>query len=93
MIKNLHTNKFYITFGKTIRQMIQIVEQTHEQKMSMYMKLSKKKLAEMLIQCNTLLESKPLEIVYPKGCHHNMIQKDAYWRSCTHCGQVEPLNV
>ena len=36
--------------------MIQIVKQTHDEKMSMYMKSSKKELAEMVIECNRLLE-------------------------------------
>jgi urease beta subunit len=36
--------------------MMQIVEQTHEEKLAMYMKLPKKQLAEMLIECNTLLD-------------------------------------
>lgn len=38
--------------------MIQIVEQTHEEKVAMYMKLSKKELIEMLIQANLVLESR-----------------------------------
>ena len=24
-------------------------------------------------------------------CHHNYIQKDTYWKSCTHCGMLIPL--
>ena len=24
-------------------------------------------------------------------CHHNFIQKDTYWKSCTHCGMLAPL--
>lgn len=24
-------------------------------------------------------------------CHHNFIQKDTYWKSCTHCGMLVPL--
>ena len=24
-------------------------------------------------------------------CHHNFIQKDTYWKSCTHCGMIAPL--
>lgn len=24
-------------------------------------------------------------------CHHNYIQKDAYWKSCPHCGMIAPL--
>lgn len=36
--------------------MMQIIEQTHKQKMKMYMKCTKKKLAEMLIECNRILD-------------------------------------
>ena len=25
------------------------------------------------------------------SCHHNFIQKDTYWKSCTHCGMIAPL--
>ncbi len=24
-------------------------------------------------------------------CYHNFIQKDTYWKSCTHCGMIAPL--
>ena len=44
-------------YQKNLNEMIQIIEQTHEEKMSMYMKQSKKKLAEMIIECNRILES------------------------------------
>lgn len=37
--------------------MMQVIEQTHKQKMKMYMKCTKKKLAEMLIECNRILEA------------------------------------
>jgi len=36
--------------------MVQIIEQTDEQKMAMYMKLEKEELASMLIQSNKTLE-------------------------------------
>ena len=35
--------------------MIQVIEQTHDEKMKMYMKCTKQKLAEMLIECNRIL--------------------------------------
>ena len=38
--------------------MMQIIEQSKEEKMAMYMKLPKKKLAEMLINCNEVLDAK-----------------------------------
>lgn len=37
--------------------MMQVIEQTHEQKMKMYMKCTKQKLAEMLIECNRILDA------------------------------------
>lgn len=35
---------------------MQVMKQTHEEKVAMYMKLPKKQLIEMLIHCNILLE-------------------------------------
>ncbi len=36
--------------------MMRIMKQTREEKMVMYMKLPKKKLAEMLINCNDVID-------------------------------------
>lgn len=36
--------------------MYQVLEQTEEEKMAMYLKLPKKKLVEMLINCNNILK-------------------------------------
>ena len=36
---------------------MQIIKQTDEEKMAMYMKMPKKKIAEMLIQCNKVKDS------------------------------------
>lgn len=38
--------------------MVQVVKQTHEEKLKMYMKLSKKELSEMLIESNKCLDTK-----------------------------------
>lgn len=38
---------------------------TKEEKVKMYMKCSKRVLAEMLINANVALESRPLQITYP----------------------------
>ena len=38
---------------------MQIAEQTDEEKLVMYMKCTKKQLAEMLIQCNKILDTIP----------------------------------
>ena len=37
--------------------MMQVIEQTHDEKMKMYMKCTKKNLAEMLIECNRILDA------------------------------------
>lgn len=47
--------------------MVQEVEQTHEEKMKMYMKLTKKELASMLIQANIairLMQPVPYYVPY-----------------------------
>ena len=38
--------------------MVQIIEMSHSEKMAMYMKQPKKKLAEMLISCNNALDNR-----------------------------------
>jgi len=48
--------------------MIQKVEQTHEAQVKMYMKLPKKKLVEMLIGCNIILNGK-IHSTYSKECN------------------------
>ena len=40
--------------------MMQVIEQTHEETVAMYMKCSKKELAEMLATCNEALRSRPM---------------------------------
>lgn len=78
---------------------MQIIQQTDEEKMAMYMKLPKKKIIEMLIQCNKILDSRygvnenfaQPAVISSLPCHHNFIQKDPYWKSCTHCGTIAPL--
>lgn len=76
--------------------MIQIIQQTDEEKMAMYMKLPKKKIIEMLIQCNKLLENKMVVIntncvqsdeekkSYKLNCDHNPIDT-GQWYECSKC--------
>lgn len=42
---------------KNLNKMMQIIQQTDEEKMVMYLKLPKKKIIEMLIQCNKILDN------------------------------------
>lgn len=56
--------------------MFQINEQTHEEKVKMYMKLSKKELIDMLIACNIVLEfhsKNSLQNPILHGCQHEWI--------------------
>lgn len=39
--------------------MLQVIQQSKEEKVKMYMKLSKKKLVEMLIECNRIIDAMP----------------------------------
>lgn len=42
--------------------MIKIIEQTQEEKIEMYSKISKRKLIDMLISCNNALNNRPLMV-------------------------------
>lgn len=78
--------------------MMQVIEMTHSEKVEMYQMIEKDRLIEMLIEANNVInrltEVKNLRIADVSGslpCHHNYIQKDTYWKSCTHCGMIAPL--
>lgn len=42
-----------------------------------------------LIEREAALRQPPVSGSLP--CQHNFIQKDTYWKSCTHCGMLAPL--
>ncbi len=78
--------------------MMQVIEMTHSEKVEMYQMIEKDKLIEMLIEANNVItritQVKNLRIADFSGslpCHHHYIQKDTYWKSCTHCGMIAPL--
>ena len=80
--------------------MIQVIEQTHEQKMAMYMKMPKKKIAEMLIQCNLIIDAQSRAgeyfvqpVVSGQVCsqHIPMFKEGQVFsgaNSCIKCGQI-----
>lgn len=77
---------------------MQVIEMTHFEKVEMYQMIEKDRLIEMLIEANNVINRltkvKNLRIADVSGsfpCHHNYIQKDTYWKSCTHCGMIAPL--
>lgn len=47
--------------------MIQVIEQTHEEKLAMYMKLPKKQVVEMLIECNRIIRAITPTVYYRDG--------------------------
>ena len=54
------------------------------------------KIWELIKIVNHYHESKVKKLNIPAvsgslPCHHNFIQKDTYWKSCTHCGMIAPL--
>ena len=61
--------------------MIQVKEMSHEEKITTFQLIDKAELIEMLIAANDVINQR----------HHNYIQKDAYWKSCPHCGVIAPL--
>lgn len=42
--------------------MVQIVEMTHDEKVRMYNKLSKREIIEMLIECNRIISAMPTTV-------------------------------
>ena len=56
--------------------MMQVTEQTHDEKLKMYMKCTKQKLAEMLIECNRILNAQ----IEAKNITSNYVLAD----SCQH---------
>ena len=75
-----------------------MAKQTKEEKMTMYMKLSKKELAEMLINCNEMLnkqlKTSNININHQQqdyiacdncGCHPNTIYRTEKGTFCKEC--------
>jgi hypothetical protein len=69
--------------------MVQVVDQTKEKKIAMYMKCTKKQLAEMLYNANVLLDRPPVIYYQEQPCDHVY---PAVWHSilpptCLKCGR------
>ena len=77
--------------------MLQIVELTQEEKLAMYMRLSKKQIVEMLINCDDIITAltQAKYCVIPAvmgeltcdscGCHPNVIYTTSRGRFCEEC--------
>ncbi len=74
--------------------MLQIIEQTKEEKVAMYMKLPKKQIVEMLINCNDIITALPIDIHMLScdgcGCHPNTIYNTKNGSFCERCNSVQP---
>ncbi len=57
--------------------MVQVIEQTREEKMAMYMAIEKDKLCEMLIECNRIIDM--LTPIVIAGPLHNPIMEKAHY--------------
>ncbi len=80
--------------------MVQIIEQTREEKLAMYMKLPKKEIAEMLINCNDLIHTLTKNNKYTSpismnewvcdscGCRPNVIYATNKGRFCEKCKPI-----
>lgn len=79
--------------------MMHIIKQTDEEKMAMYMKMPKKKIAEMLIQCNKVLDTQygakvfsPNAVLAVSVCDHDWVGRYMnvnYIITCKKCGEVK----
>lgn len=79
--------------------MVQVVEQTHEEKVKMYNKLPKKELINMLINCNNMIKSltENKTIVMPLSSvktfdtvehKHFFVERDSII-TCSTCGEFK----
>jgi hypothetical protein len=80
--------------------MLQIVEQTKEEKMAMYMKLPKKQIVEMLINCNDIITALTqakncvipavmVELPDNHVCRYSKAMNQPHPRLCIICGKPE----
>lgn len=53
-------------------------------------KVSDFEMYQILIEAMNQVLRQPL-VSGSLPCYHNFIQKDTYWKSCTHCGMIAPL--
>ena len=71
--------------------MVQVVQQTRQEKQEMYQLLSKEQLIDMLIESNEHLEMLVIEPYIYNPCCHKYVRADMYWEKCTNCGDIKPL--
>ena len=58
--------------GYRALNMMQEIQQTREEKIKMYMELSKEKLAELLCNCNDILAEKEKQYILPEKINRDL---------------------
>ena len=71
--------------------MVQEIEMTKEEQMTMYMKCSKKELCKMLIETNKHLKKLTIPVVMPSACNFYISGMDTSGK-CNNCGKPENLH-
>lgn len=70
--------------------MYQVIEQTDEEKMTMYMKLSKKEIISMLIECNKFIDKFTPQVVEEKQyCGGYAPDSRTTGLTCINCGRSQ----
>ena len=71
--------------------MLQEIEMTKEEQMTMYMKCSKKELCEMLIEANRHLKNLPIHVVMPSACNYYVSGMDTNM-NCINCKEPKHMH-
>ena len=71
------------------KTMMQIIEQTDEEKLAMYMKCKKVELAKMLIECNRIIALRPSTYMstFDNTAHNYEPDLNSTSGNCRVCGQ------
>ena len=71
--------------------MVQEIEMTIDEQMTMYMKCSKKELCKMLIEANKHLKNLPIHVATPSVCSFYMSGSDTSGK-CNNCKKPQYLH-
>ena len=71
--------------------MLQEIEITEEEQLTMYMKCYKKELCKMLIEANKHLKNFHIRVVMPSSCNFYMSGNDTSG-NCNRCGKPQYLH-
>lgn len=71
--------------------MVEEIEMTVDEQMTMYMKRSKKELCKMLIEANKHLKNLPIHVVMPSACNYYVSGMDTNM-NCINCKQPKHMH-